>query len=40
MDIAVAWDAARNITVYLMVSGFPPSPGAVLHQNANALHLR
>ena len=33
-------DVAVNITVHLILSGFPPSPGVVLHQDANVLHLR
>ena len=40
MDVARASDAAGNVTVRLAPSGFPPSPGAVVHHDAHALHLR
>ena len=37
MDVAVASDAAGNVTVHLALSGFPPSPRGVLHQDTHAL---
>ena len=39
-DIGALAEAAGVITVHLFLSGFPPSPGAVLHQDAKALRLR
>ena len=39
VDVAVASDAAGNISVPLNLSGLPHSPRTVLHQNAHALRL-
>ena len=40
VDVAAASDDAGNASVHLALSGFPPSPGVFLHQDANALHLQ
>ena len=40
MDLAAASNAAANVMLHTVLSGFQPSPGAVLHQDAQALCLQ
>ena len=36
----MVYDAVGNVTDHLALSGFPPSPGAVLHQDTHTLRLQ
>ena len=40
VDFAVAADVAEDVTVHPVLSGFPPSQGAVLYHKANEWHHR